>query len=268
MWWELWDLPPAAAAGSGRVASTTPDVDSGEQEPWQCDACKQPGFGELYACDACSFHLHYICAHAEETITHPLHRDRCCTFTLHDRAPGRTRRFCDAFGEIAAPAGLVYHCACGSRDLHPCCAGLDRSRPTDDGGVLHLRKASSSARWRCDCCGERSDYWVYRSGSGNVTLNVSCLKKMAARESVLAYLRPQDGSAAGDEESSAGQQPADALVVRVPRGAVQRTTTTRGDEHWLQRLCRIAGTAIRIIIGTILGDPTALIAAVVAGFLQ
>lgn len=31
MWWELWDLPPAAAAGSGRVASTTPDVDSGEQ---------------------------------------------------------------------------------------------------------------------------------------------------------------------------------------------------------------------------------------------
>lgn len=91
---------------------------------------------------------------------------------------------------------------------------------------------------------------------------------MAARESVLAYLRPQDGSAAGDEESSAGQQPADALVVRVPRGAVQRTTTTRGDEQWLQRLCRIAGTAIRIIIGTILGDPTALIAAVVAGFLQ
>ncbi|KAF0913210.1 hypothetical protein E2562_020373 [Oryza meyeriana var. granulata] len=215
------------------------------EAPWQCDACKQPGSGEMYACDECNFHLHYLCALAKDTLTHPLHRDGCCAFELHDRAPGRRRRFCDACGETAA--GLVYHCACGSRDLHPCCAELDRFLPTDDDGdVLLLSKSKS-----------------------NVTLNVSCVRRMVARGSVLAYLRQGGGADEGPEQTTsvASQQQQAAVVVRVPPGVMQRTTTRR-DEHWLQRLCRIAGTAIRIIIGTILGDPTALIAAVVAGFFQ
>ncbi|KAH7684389.1 DC1 domain-containing protein [Dioscorea alata] len=224
--------------------------------PFRCDGCKEAGIGIKYSCDACCFDLHRNCALAPSTITHPFY-DKCY-FQFYTRPPGSAMRVCDACRKDVL--GFVYHCTGCGFDLHPCCANLAPRLEDGDRSFLLCMKITSS----CHRCGLKGPGWSYRSECKNYNLHVSCVKELLVESWQAMYLNL-------DKEKVRDIQ------TKIPslRGTMQ---SHQHQHHHLQaqrarlgkvhQCCQIAGGAIRIIISAILGDPTAIIAAVIGGFIS
>lgn len=60
------------------------------------------------------------------------------------------------------------------------------------------------------------------------------------------------------------------MQTRIPslKGTLRSHHGDGGKGGKLKKCCQIAGTAISIIVSAVLGDPTALVAGVVAGFMS
>ncbi|XP_008776507.1 uncharacterized protein LOC103696605 [Phoenix dactylifera] len=214
--------------------------------PFRCDGCKEAGIGLKYKCHACDFDLHKACALAPSMITHPFYKK--CEFRFYGKPPGPVMRICDACRKDVL--GFVYHCTRCGFDLHPCCANLPQC--LDDGErnfYLSLRVSGTCLR-----CGGKGLGWSYKSDCKNYTLHVSCVKELLV-ESWQAISLNLDKNKVRD------------IQTRIPslRGPMQ--SHHRGTLGKVERCCQIAGSAVRIIVSAVLGDPTAVIAAAVGGFM-
>ncbi|XP_066358389.1 uncharacterized protein [Miscanthus floridulus] len=256
---------------------------------FKCDGCKLPGTGARYECErgaaACNLDLHISCALAPALREIGGH----WFVLLHEPLPGEDQTFCDACGGDAT--GFVYHCPDLEHDVHPCCAGLPETfdlaglsfelRMKDD--VPQRRCAlcteKTKCKWGCRRCGVNRKCWSYRSfGRGDdddVFLHVACArdafddcftkanvslgKAMAARASEtgsvvvdasrVVYHRDQD------------MVPVEASVLRALLKGQGRGHRGRGGGA-LERSLRVLGFIVRVVIGVIFGDPTAMIVAV------
>ncbi|KAG1365769.1 hypothetical protein COCNU_12G007690 [Cocos nucifera] len=170
-----------------------------KERPYDCDGCKELGFGSRYACEkSCNFHLHKDCACPEDTITHPFFPG--CTF--HFLRSGEPNRFCDACGRDIK--GYVYHCFGEGWDLHPSCASLPRV--IEDGEmrlVLHREVTS-----KCYRCGKkelrkRARSWSYVSTCKGCHLHLACVKEILLENWEKEHLR-DDGKLEGKAEREDG----------------------------------------------------------------
>ncbi|PON48339.1 C1-like DC1 containing protein [Trema orientale] len=214
--------------------------------PFNCDGCKEAGIGLKYKCVRCEFDLHKTCAAARSTITHPFYNK--CEFQLHYSPPGEIRRLCDACRNEVL--GFVYHCKRCGFDLHPCCANLPQV--LDDGQhTLYLCHKLSSA---CHRCGGKGSGWAYRSECRAYNLHVACVKELLVESWQAMYLNVDKNKVRE-------------LQTRIPslKGTLKNHHHGGGK---MRKCCEIAGGAVRVIVSAILGDPTALIGAVVGGFMS
>lgn len=216
--------------------------------PFCCDGCKEAGIGLKYKCLKCEFDLHKVCAMASPNITHPFYKK--CDFKLHYRPPGETRRLCDACRKEVL--GFVYHCKRCDFDLHPCCANLPQV--LDDGEHnLYLCYKICDA---CHHCGGKGLGWSYRSECRAYNLHVSCVKDMLVESWQVMYLNVDKNKVRE-------------LQTRIPnlKGTL-KNHHDGGKGGKVRKCCQIAGGAVRVIVSAILGDPTAIIGAVVGGFIN
>ncbi|KAL5713718.1 hypothetical protein ACHQM5_015770 [Ranunculus cassubicifolius] len=215
--------------------------------PFNCDGCKEAGIGLKYKCMQCEFDLHKVCAVGPPTITHLFYKK--CDFRLYHRPTGIVTRICDACRDDVI--GFVYHCDRCGFDLHPCCANLPRI--LDDGEHnLHLSLKLSSP---CYQCGVKGAGWSYRSDCKSYNLHVSCAKQLLV-ESWQAISFNVDRNKVRD------------MQTRIPtlKGKVQnypKRKETKGKKY-----SKIASGAISVVVSALLGDPTAIIAAVVGGLMS
>lgn len=215
------------------------------ETPFSCDGCKEVGIGVRYRCNVCDFDLHKVCALASSSISHSFYTK--CEFRLYSRPPGQQPRVCDACRKIVR--GFVYHCTRCGFDLHPCCANLPKCLDDGERNFYLCSKISSS----CHCCGGRGLGWAYQSECRKYSLHVACVKELLVESWQAMYLNV-------DKKGVRGAQ------MRIPsiRWAKQR----HGRWGRVEKCCKIAGDAMRVIISAILGDPTAIIAGVVGGFMS
>ncbi|KAK3195818.1 hypothetical protein Dsin_027128 [Dipteronia sinensis] len=220
--------------------------------PFNCDGCKEAGIGYKYSCKRCEFDLHKTCGAAPPTITHPFYRK--CDFQLYYQPPGREMRICDACRKDVL--GFIYHCKRCGFDLHPCCANLPQVLDDGEHNLYLCLKLSSS----CHRCGGKGAGWCYRSQCKSYNLHVSCVKELLVESWQAMYLN------------------VDKNKVREMQTRIPSLKGTLKNHHHVHRsgkgggkvskCCEMAGGAVRIIVSAILGDPTALIAAVVGGFMS
>ncbi|KAG7035018.1 hypothetical protein SDJN02_01811, partial [Cucurbita argyrosperma subsp. argyrosperma] len=216
------------------------------EAPFNCDGCQEAGIGYNYKCHQCGFHMHKVCAVGAPTITHPFYKK--CEFKLHHRPPGQAKRVCDACRTHIH--GFVYHCNACDFDLHPCCASLPQVL---DDGQRHLylcHKLSSS----CHGCGGKGLGWSYRSKCRTYNLHLSCVKEMLVESWQAVYFNVDKNKVRE-------------MVTTIPRlkGSMQDRRGVRGT---VEKCGRVAGAAARAIISAILGDPSAIVAAVVGGIIS
>ncbi|KAI3931997.1 hypothetical protein MKW98_012407 [Papaver atlanticum] len=216
--------------------------------PFNCEGCKEAGIGPRYRCEKCDFDLHKNCAVGPQFITHPFYKK--CEFELHYRPPGTVMRYCDACGSDVL--GFVYHCKKCGFDLHPCCASLPQV--LDDGKHnLYLSVKISSS---CHRCGGKGSGWAYRSECKNYNLHVSCVKQMLLENWQAMYFKVD-------------QNKVSEIQTRIPylKGNV-KNYRNGGKGSKVKRYTQMAGNAVGIVGSAILGDPTAIIAAAVNGFIS
>ncbi|ERN17632.1 hypothetical protein AMTR_s00059p00175720 [Amborella trichopoda] len=216
--------------------------------PFKCDGCKEAGIGSKYKCDICDFDLHLHCALASQDIYHPFYRK--CTFQFHQKPPGELMRYCNACGKDVL--GFVYHCKRCGYDLHPCCAKLPHA--LDDGEIrLFLyRKVSSS----CHKCGRKGPSWSYRSPCKKYNLHVSCVKEMLVEIWQEIYF------------SDGGKKKSLEFHTRIPSLKGMLHNHHKSKKGKVRKCCEMAGTAVQFIISAVLGDPSAVIAAVIGAFMS
>ncbi|CAN6329602.1 unnamed protein product [Urochloa humidicola] len=288
------------ASHEAHILKLVPDDDGVE---FLCDGCKMPGAGARYECGrrrrhggttpACNFDLHTTCALA--TGEREIGGFRF-VFLLEPDG----RRICDACGGGAR--GFLYHCPDLDHDVHPCCADLPGSFRF--AGLSFELSMEEDPPHRCVLCPENKKkkkkkgahrggapaLWSYRcedaagDGGGALSLHVACARNLAASESfvnvnnVVALHKAAAGAAESvvndEDDFKAAFRVFDsreevvpinaaalrALLLRGRGGAVARG---RGGGAWGRSL-RVLGFVVRVVIGIIFGDPTAMIAAVAA----
>ncbi|ERN11419.1 hypothetical protein AMTRI_Chr03g43490 [Amborella trichopoda] len=214
---------------------------------FNCDGCKEAGIGARYKCDICDFDLHKNCATPSPTLNHPFYRK--CNFQFYSRPPGDKMRYCDACGQDVL--GFVYHCNSCGFDLHPCCACLP---PVLNDGErnLYLSLKVSAA---CHRCGRKGIGWSYRSECKKYNLHVSCVKDMLMESWQEIY--------------DSGAKKINELQTRIPKLKGQvRSYHGNAKGGKVMKCCEMAGMAIKVIVSAILGDPTAIIGAVVGALIS
>ncbi|CAO2815111.1 unnamed protein product [Amaranthus hypochondriacus] len=232
--------------------------------PFKCDGCKEIGIGTCYKCNLCDYDLHMHCAIPSPTIYHPFYPK--CAFVFMSRPPGNVPRYCNACER--AVSGFLYHCNSCGFDLHPCCAKL----PTmlDDGEIkLYLYRKVSAA---CERCGRKGRSWSYRTSDKKYNLHVACVKDilMESWQDMLYY-----GHGPSRTITRGGTRP----IEQVPglKGALLQThnhryntsnsSKSKGSSKVL-KCCEMAGMTLQFVISAVLGDPTTLIAGVIASFMS
>ncbi|XVF44654.1 hypothetical protein PTKIN_Ptkin02bG0141200 [Pterospermum kingtungense] len=158
-------------------------------------------------------------------------------------------RICDACRNDVL--GFVYHCKGCGFDLHPCCANL--SQVLDDGehNLYLCLKLSRSYH----LCGGKGPGWSYRSECKNYNLHVSCAIELLVESWEAMYLN-------ADKNKMIRK-----MQTRIPSLKVMGTLKNHHGGK-VKKCCKMAGWAVRLIVFAILGDPTAIIAAVVSGFMS
>ncbi|XP_022944065.1 uncharacterized protein LOC111448615 [Cucurbita moschata] len=216
------------------------------ETPYNCDGCKEAGIGYKYKCHQCAFTLHKACAIAAPRTTHPFYQK--CEFKLYYHPPGKCKRVCDACRTYVH--GFVYHCDSCDFDLHPCCANLPQVLDDGKRDLYLCSKLSSS----CHGCGGTGLGWSYRSQCGAYNLHLSCVKEMLVESWLAVYL---------NVDKNRVRQ----MVTSIPRlkGSLQNRPVVRGS---VGKYGQMAGAAARAVVSAVLGDPTAMVAAVVSGIVS
>lgn len=214
--------------------------------PYNCDGCKEAGIGYKYKCQQCGFNLHKVCAVGAPRITHPFYEK--CEFKLYYYPPGRGKRVCDACRTYVN--GFVYHCNSCDFDLHPCCANLPQVLDDGKHNLYLCNKLSSS----CHSCGGKGLGWSYRSQCKTYNLHLSCVKEMLVESWQAIYFNV--------DKNKVRQ-----MHTSIPslKGSLQNRPGARGT---VKKYGQMAGTAARAIVSAILGDPTAIVAAVIGGIIS
>lgn len=232
-------------------------VKPGDDAPFQCNGCMEPGAGARYtsACRPGNLVLHKDCALAEPTLVHPLLKKSM--FKLRHKPPAPTSdeaRLCDACG--GKVLGFYYHCAKTGLDLHPCCAKLPL---VVSHGELSF-ELRTEASHRCSSCRAMDGYyrfWFYRSTCKTVYLHVKCMKEMAGRSRSGA-----GGSSSTDEDSMVTNFAKEAAL------PLKRSPGERAGSSKFQSICKMVLAVVRIIIAAIIGDPTPILVAGVSAFIS
>ncbi|XP_073158286.1 uncharacterized protein [Henckelia pumila] len=211
------------------------------ESPFKCDGCKEVGIGSRYRCAACDYDLHSHCAVPTAAISHPFYTK--CSFQFLSRPPGTVARYCNACEKDVA--GFLYHCKSCDFDLHPCCAKLPML--LDDGELkLFLYKKVSSP---CNRCGRKGRSWSYRSSCKKYNLHVACVKEMLMDSWHEIY----DGGAGS----------------RIPNiKATLQPQNPKPGKGKVSKSCEMAALALQFVISALLGDPTTIIAGLVASFMS
>ncbi|KAF3331241.1 nucleoredoxin 1-2 [Carex littledalei] len=222
------------------------------ETPFCCDGCREAGIGLKYRCDTCDFDLHKVCAMAPNSIAHAFYKK--CEFRFYYKAPGPYKRACDACRKEVQ--GFVYHCTSCGFDLHPCCANLPLRLDDNEQHNFYLCEKLSSA---CHRCGNKGLGWSYRSECKNYSLHVSCVKEMLVESWQTVYLNQnKNGKHIREAQMS--------VMAPSLKGTLQ--SHHKGRVGKAKRCCQMATSALRVIISAILGDPTAIIAAVIGVLLS
>ncbi|MQL98664.1 hypothetical protein Taro_031385 [Colocasia esculenta] len=238
-----------------------------EETPYKCNVCKELGFHMRYTCEknSCSVHLHKGCAEASPTFQHSFYQ--LSNFFLI--RTGKPRRICDACGMDVQ--GSIYHCYDSDRDLHPCCAHLER-RIVDGDMELKLHKEMPS---KCYICGEKKlqgrSTWGYVSKTDkSCSLHIACVKKQ-----MLEIWMKQTSFGKGKEGYSTNKEAADqgdgrALVKRTPmlQLAIRETKGAVAASGKFAKIKKTVKIAITFIIAAILGDPTAIVAGLICNLIS
>jgi hypothetical protein len=224
------------------------------EEPYQCDGCKEVGFGPCFKCEQCNFNLHEECAMPEPSAFHPFFRK--CNFRFYENAPGYRARYCDACGKDVR--GFVYQCLHEkAHDLHPCCMKLQRTL-IGDGVKLHL---SDKVSTRCLKCGSKEISkgfrgWSYESSCGQYCYHVACVKNLVLENWRMGYFDHGHNMMA--------------LQIMAPNedNIVQQTGGSSSGRRKASKYWRMAKVALTLIISAIFGDPTTVVATLIASLLS
>ena len=226
------------------------------QTSFQCDGCKELGFGSCYQCKKrCNFRLHNECALLDSgSITHPFFKK--CHFTFHE-SPSHIRS-CVACGKEVK--GFMYQSSRNEAHvLHPRCLKLAHNRTveSDDHGVMKVNLIEKLPHFStCLKCTKRSiskniKGWAYVSDCrNNYRYHVACVKDMFSENLNNLQLQPTDGR----------NRSIFSLLVQ-KSGLIGKTVS---EDSW-----RFIISMVRIIISLIfgVGDPMSIILTV-AGALQ
>ncbi|KAK8659632.1 hypothetical protein V6N13_029829 [Hibiscus sabdariffa] len=147
--------------------------------------------------------------------------------------------------------GFVYHCKLCDFDLHPCCASLPQVSDDGEHNLYLCLKVLGS----CHHCGGKGPGWSYRSQCKSYNLHVSCAKEFLVESWQAMYF-------------NANKNRVRELQTRILtlNGTLRNRNGGRGRKA--KKCCEMAGGAVRLIVSAILGDPTAIIGAVVAGLMS
>ncbi|OVA18339.1 Protein kinase C-like [Macleaya cordata] len=227
--------------------------------PYRCDGCKEIGFGLSYTCEPCNFDLHKDCILATSSTSHPFYPK--CNFNFLDHAPGIRSRYCDACGKDVK--GFVYHCTKTGRDLHPCCSNLPYEIE-GEGVKLTLHEKLSS---KCSWCGKRRLWkgvtgWSYVSTCDTFHFHVSCVKEMLVKKWENGHFRKGAAGGTRVEQFDDDENTSLALERNVIQN-MQLATVNQADnriQDGVRKYWRIVKMVVKVIVSTIIGDPTAAVA--------
>ncbi|URD90532.1 hypothetical protein MUK42_27592 [Musa troglodytarum] len=200
------------------------------------------------------------CANPKATLTHPFYPECVFLFLVSGEKDCR----CDACG--AGINGYVYHCFDNGKNLHPCCANLKHRLPveTEEGTMtLVLRQRSSS---KCYKCGKKHlikgvNSWMYVSESEEHHFHVSCVKNNML-EILDDFILGGKGTAPNLEANE---------IRALDKGLHKLSVARRKDSRKkgkFAKLKKIVKIAITVVMAAVLGDPTALVAAVIANLIM
>uniref|UniRef100_A0A0E0LSY4 DC1 domain-containing protein n=1 Tax=Oryza punctata TaxID=4537 RepID=A0A0E0LSY4_ORYPU len=229
---------------------------------FDCEGCKESGEGTRYtSVNNPRVHLHTHCALATRTLQHQLVRG---DMELRLIAPtGRDAVLCDAC--YGAVRGFHYHSSTSSLDLHPGCANMPVSITLKEGGSGTTFELRTKVKHRCSSCREMEGYyrpWCYRSTNFDkrVYLHIKCIKE------IMASCRRGDGEArqthheivaAGSSRGAGfgiGEEDDTRVIARLQERA-------GGSSKLVTRICKVLVIFMRVVIGVLFGDPTALLVA-------
>ncbi|RYR70075.1 hypothetical protein Ahy_A03g016591 [Arachis hypogaea] len=151
-----------------------------------------------------------------------------CDYDLHMQC--ETGRYCNACEKDV-------NGSCGY-DLHPCCAKLPMVVEEGEVKLYLYRKVRS---W-CHHCGRKGGSWSYRSKCKSYSVHVACVREMLVENWHHVY--------------------------RNSISISMQSSVHRSKGRMKNRCCDIAAFALQIVISAILGDPTPLIAAIVASLIS
>ncbi|XWS56566.1 hypothetical protein CRYUN_Cryun09bG0096300 [Craigia yunnanensis] len=160
------------------------------QTPYQCDGCKELGFGSCYHCkkNKCDFHLHEKCAVADPYACHSFFNKSSFEF----RKKGKRGKHCIACGKDIQ--GFMYKSK--KAYLHPCCLKLPNTLNGDGGLTLNLKEKASS---KCLICQHKEiskgklKGWAYVSTCGKHCYHVGCVNYMNFENWKSGYFNQQSG---------------------------------------------------------------------------
>ncbi|GFP85156.1 hypothetical protein PHJA_000659400 [Phtheirospermum japonicum] len=211
------------------------------------------GFGQRYECKLCGHSLHRECRFPKSNVSHEFFvgstltfRDRPFIRQGHDKKHNRNNKeyskICDGCGKEVC--GFSYHSETDNLDLHPCCLSLEKKLLMDD-TVFDLRPR---VRSKCGFCKQRkiSDGerdvpgWAYVSACDKYHFHVYCMSEMVHE----AWMKN-------------GEMGLEMVKLSRNRG-------------WSGKRAIIdtVKLVLKIILATILGDPTALISSVFVEFVS
>ncbi|TYH51518.1 hypothetical protein E1A91_D10G265500v1 [Gossypium mustelinum] len=167
------------------------------EKPYQCDGCKELGFGSSYQCNnkKCDFHLHENCGLAKPIATHSFFKNSSFKF----KKKGKRGKTCKACGKDVQ--GFMYK----SKEayLHPCCLELPSTLNGNfNGGSLRLN-LEVKASTKCLICQNKEIYkgklkgWAYISSCGKHCYHVGCVNNMNFENWKMGYFnQSQSGGVA------------------------------------------------------------------------
>ncbi|XP_008802757.2 uncharacterized protein LOC103716510 [Phoenix dactylifera] len=228
-----------------------------EETPYTCNGCGELGFNSRYTCEekSCNFHLHKDCATPEDIITHPFFPG--CSF--HFLQSGEPDRFCDACGRDIK--GFVYHCFDKKWDLHPSCASLPHvMEEAEVKLVLHRKVSSKCCRCRKKELRKGARSWSYVSTCKECHLHVACVKEI--------LLENWENEHLGDGRREVKAETKDSLVLKSTAPKLQIVLEKkRSKSGKFAKFKKIAKIAITFIMAAVVGDPTALVAGLIASLI-
>ncbi|CAH9079696.1 unnamed protein product [Cuscuta epithymum] len=230
--------------------------------PFKCDGCNEAGIGSRYKCSAaCDYDLHTHCAIPALTIAHPFYTK--CSFQFLAQPPGSVPRYCNACEK--GITGFLYHCSSCGFDLHPCCAKLPMVLHDGEVKLYLYRKVSAS----CHRCGRKGRSWSYRTACKKYNLHVACVKEMLVDSWHQIYSGRRSSGNSYYDESGSRKLETTAAGGEIPslKGTLQ-TYHRKSKGKKVARCCEMAVLALQFVISAVLGDPTTLIAGVVASLMS